>query len=112
MYIDPKPDHERGGKTECEEKRETFPVIFWACVCEKERKKYVCVWVLSRVLSMMAWMTLGPIMLEARLERPKRPKNWTSKVCERIWEGSGDLPCCQTRGVSVLPKKKGGVVST
>jgi hypothetical protein len=23
---------------------------------------------------MMTWMTLGPIMLEARLERPKRPK--------------------------------------
>jgi hypothetical protein len=26
--------------------------------------------------SMIAWITFGPIMEEARLDRPKRPKNW------------------------------------
>ena len=27
------------------------------------------------VLSMMAWMTLGPIIEDARLDNPKSPKN-------------------------------------
>jgi hypothetical protein len=27
------------------------------------------------VLSIMAWITLGPTIEEARFERPKRPKN-------------------------------------
>ena len=30
------------------------------------------------VLSMMAWMTLGPIIEDARLDSPKSPKNWAS----------------------------------
>ena len=34
------------------------------------------------VLLMMAWMTLGPIMEEARLERPNSPKNCNTYVDE------------------------------
>ena len=32
------------------------------------------------VLLMMAWMTLGPIMEEARLERPNSPKNCNAGI--------------------------------
>lgn len=57
---------------------------------------------LSPVLSMIAWMTLGPIIDEARLERPKRPKNWWR--CQTI-SNTGRYDYC------TILSKPGGVNS-
>jgi hypothetical protein len=33
---------------------------------------------------MMAWMTFGPTIEEARLDRPKRPKNYLESLNEKL----------------------------
>ena len=35
---------------------------------------------------MIAWMTFGPIIEDARFDRPNRPKNWVYALYD-IWDG-------------------------
>ena len=55
------------------------------------------------VSSMIAWMTFGPIIEDARFERPNRPKNCASRN-QRPGE-------CDGGGARTMLSKPGGVSS-
>ena len=56
------------------------------------------------VLSMMAWITLGPIILAARPDSPKRPKNYRKRALVIADEHlQADSPCYRIPAATVQP---------